>query len=150
MRNNCVEFSVAAETVYRTFLDLVRHELDIAGAIDINSIQAFILLNIDDNTVTLGEIVSRGYYVGSNASYNIRKMISNGYINQLQSHFDKRTSYLQLTDKGKKLLQNLKMKILEYTKSFESKAKEKNDLYKVSIILRNVSNHWREILSRGR
>lgn len=149
MKNECVEFAMLSERVYRTFLDLIKHELDSAGIIDINPIQAAVLLNIDENTITMSEVMSRGYYMGSNASYNLKKMISNGYIDQIQSNYDKRTSFLKLTDKGRNLLDSLKQKISGHAKSLESNIKERMTLYKLNSFLRNVDNYWKNIIVMG-
>ena len=148
-KNECVEFAMLSERVYRTFLELIKHELDIAGIIDISPIQAAVLLNIDDNTITMSEVISRGYYMGSNASYNLKKMINNGYIHQLQSDYDKRTSFLKLTDKGRNLLNKLHEKILGHSKSLENSVKEKINLYKINSCLRNVNNYWKNIIIMG-
>lgn len=138
-----------SEKVYRTFLELIKHELDSAGVIDINPIQAAVLLNIDDNTITMSEVISRGYYMGSNASYNLKKMINNGYIDQVQSNYDKRTSFVKLTNKGKTLLENLKDKISRHASSLDGKIKDKMTLSKLNGFLRNVDNHWKNIIIMG-
>ena len=148
-KNECVEFAMLAERVYRTFLELIKHELDSAGIIDISPIQAAVLLNIDNNTITMSEVISRGYYMGSNASYNLKKMINNGYINQLQSDYDKRTSFLKLTNKGRNLLDSLQSKISGHAKSLESNIKEKMNLYKLNNCLKNVNNYWKNIIDMG-
>ncbi len=149
MKNECIEFAMLSEKVYRTFLELIKHELDVAGISDINPIQAAVLLNIDENTITMSEVISRGYYMGSNASYNLKKMINNGYINQMQSEFDKRTSFLKLTDKGKNLLSTLKDKISGHATSLDGKIKDKMTLSKLNGFLRNVDNHWKNIIVMG-
>ena len=149
MKNECIEFAMLSEKVYRTFLELIKHELDVAGISDINPIQAAVLLNIDENTITMSEVISRGYYMGSNASYNLKKMINNGYINQIQSEYDKRTSFLKLTDKGRNLLSTLKEKISGHTESLDGKIKDKMTLSKLSSFLRNVDNHWKNIIVMG-
>lgn len=149
MKNECIEFAMLSEKVYRTFLELIKHELDVAGISDINPIQASVLLNIDENTITMSEVISRGYYMGSNASYNLKKMINNGYISQIQSEYDKRTSFLKLTDKGKNLLSTLKDKISGHAISLDGKIKDKMTLGKLNGFLRNVDNHWKNIIVMG-
>ena len=149
MKNECIEFAMLSEKVYRTFLELIKHELDVAGISDINPIQASVLLNIDENTITMSEVISRGYYMGSNASYNLKKMINNGYINQMQSEYDKRTSFLKLTNKGKDLLSKLKDKITEHAISLDGKMKDKMTLSKMNGFLRNVDNYWKNIIVMG-
>ena len=86
MKNKCMEVYVYGERLYRLFLDIIKLELDSMGVTDINSIQALTLMNIGDSIVTVGELRSKGYYSGSNASYNIKKMVSNGYIPVSYTH----------------------------------------------------------------
>ena len=142
-KNECVEFAMLSEMAYRTFLDLIKNELDSAGIIDINPIQAFVLLNINDNKITMGDIIQKGYYAGSNASYNLKKMNQNGYIHQAQSTYDKRTQFVNITDKGKSLLDLLNSKIQEHASSLENSIKDKINLGKVNGIVRNIDNHWK-------
>ncbi len=92
------------ERLHRLFLEVVKSELDRLGTKDLNNVQAVILYNIGKAQLTVGEISNRGYYLGSNVSYNLKKMISNGYILQEQSVHDKRSTQVRLAPKGLKLL----------------------------------------------
>ncbi len=91
------------ERLHRYFLDVVKVELDRKGVEDINNVQAMILYNIGHDTMTVGELTHRGYYLGSNVSYNVKKMSENGYIEQERSVHDKRSIRVKLTDKGSDL-----------------------------------------------
>ena len=53
--------------------------------------------------MTVGELTLRGYYLGSNVSYNVKKMTENGYIAQERSVHDKRSIRVKLTEKGREL-----------------------------------------------
>lgn len=91
------------ERLHRYFLDVVKTELDRHNMQDINNVQAMILYNIGQDDLTVGELTLRGYYLGSNVSYNVKKMVENGYIIQERSVHDKRSIRVKLSDKGKKL-----------------------------------------------
>ncbi len=91
------------ERLHRYFLDVVKTELDRHNMQDINNVQAMILYNIGHDDLTVGELTLRGYYLGSNVSYNVKKMVENGYIMQERSVHDKRSIRVKLSDKGKKL-----------------------------------------------
>lgn len=91
------------ERLHRYFLDVVKTELDRHNMQDINNVQAMILYNIGQDDLTVGELTLRGYYLGSNVSYNVKKMVENGYIQQERSVHDKRSIRVKLSDKGKKL-----------------------------------------------
>lgn len=88
------------ERLHRQFLELVKAELDRLGMEDINNVQAFILYNIGREELTVGELTNRGYYLGSNVSYNVRKMVENGFIVQERSTHDRRSIRVKLTTKG--------------------------------------------------
>ncbi len=89
--------------LHRQFLEVVKTELDRRGTEDINNIQALILFNIGDDEVTVGELTNRGYYLGSNVSYNVRKMVENNYLIQERSTHDRRSIRVRLSDKGLEL-----------------------------------------------
>jgi DNA-binding MarR family transcriptional regulator len=95
------------ERLHRYFLDVVKAELDRLGVQDINNVQAMILYNIGHDEMTVGELTLRGYYLGSNVSYNLKKMVEMGYVAQERSPHDKRSIRIKLTDKGIKLCDQL-------------------------------------------
>jgi DNA-binding MarR family transcriptional regulator len=88
------------ERLHRRFLDVVKLELDKLQIQDINNVQAMILYNIGEDDMTVGELTLRGYYLGSNVSYNVKKMVENDYIIQERSVHDKRSIRVRLSDKG--------------------------------------------------
>lgn len=91
------------ERLHRHFLDVLKVELDKKGIQDINNVQSMILYNIGDDELTVGELTIRGYYLGSNVSYNVKKMVENGYLVQERSVHDKRSIRVRLSDKGSDL-----------------------------------------------
>ena len=70
------------ERLHRQFLELVKLELDGLGIHDINNVQGMMLFSIGDAEMTVGELTLRGCYLGSNVSYNVKKMVENGYLVQ--------------------------------------------------------------------
>ncbi len=88
------------ERLHRHFLDVVKVELDKKGIQDINNVQSMILHNIGKDELTVGELTIRGYYLGSNVSYNVKKMVENGYLVQERSVHDKRSIRVRLSEKG--------------------------------------------------
>lgn len=91
------------ERLHRRFLDVMKVELERRGIQDINNVQALILYNIGDDELTVGELTLRGYYLGSNVSYNVKKMVENDYLMQARSVHDKRSIRVRLSDKGLEL-----------------------------------------------
>ena len=73
------------ERLHRLLLDVIKDEFDRLGGADLNSVQALLLYNIGDSELTAGELKTRGYYLGSNVSYNLRKLGEHAYIVQERS-----------------------------------------------------------------
>jgi DNA-binding MarR family transcriptional regulator len=88
------------ERLHRLLLDVIKDELERLSRSDVNSVQALLLYNIGDAELTAGELTSRGYYLGSNVSYNLKKLVDAGYINHQRSSTDRRSIRVRLTDKG--------------------------------------------------
>src|SRR3972149_9724841 len=88
------------ERLHRLLLDVIKDEFDRLGRADVNSVQALLLYNIGDAELTAGELTSRGYYLGSNVSYNLKKLVESGYINHQRSNTDRRSVRVRLADKG--------------------------------------------------
>ncbi|MDR2666514.1 MAG: winged helix DNA-binding protein [Holosporales bacterium] len=149
MRSSYIEIAIYGEKNYRLFLDIIKKGLDSMKFADINAVQSFILMNINENTVTVGEVISRGYYIGSNVSYNIKKLIKNGYINQSQSSYDKRSVYLKVSQKGLKLCDELDNSMKKYMQVFETKMKGKFDVNGGINFLKMVESMWKDILSKN-
>lgn len=88
------------ERLHRRLLDVIKDEFDRSGRSDINSVQALLIYNIGESELTAGELRTRGYYLGSNVSYNLKKMVDLGFINHERSKTDRRAVRVRLTDKG--------------------------------------------------
>lgn len=91
------------ERLHRLMLDVVKDEFERLGRADVNSVQALLLFNIGDNELTAGELRSRGYYQGSNVSYNLKKLVAAGYINHERSEADRRSVRVSLTEAGQEV-----------------------------------------------
>ena len=91
------------ERLHRLLLDVIKDEFERLGRADVNSVQALLLYNIGDAELTAGELTSRGYYVGSNVSYNLKKLVDSGYINHQRSTTDRRSVRVRLTEKGQEV-----------------------------------------------
>ncbi|HRD75749.1 MAG TPA: winged helix DNA-binding protein [Hyphomicrobiaceae bacterium] len=89
------------ERLHRLLLDVIKDEFDRQGGAELNSVQALLLYNIGENELTAGELKTRGYYLGSNVSYNLKKLVDMGYIHYKRSETDRRSVRVSLTDKGK-------------------------------------------------
>jgi DNA-binding MarR family transcriptional regulator len=91
------------ERLHRRLLDVVKDEFDRRGRSDVNAVQALLLYNIGDKELTAGELRTRGYYLGSNVSYNVKKLVEMGYLHHSRSRIDRRSVRISLTDRGKEV-----------------------------------------------
>ncbi|NRA99757.1 MAG: MarR family transcriptional regulator [Rhodobacteraceae bacterium] len=91
------------ERLHRLLLDVIKDEFERLGLLDINSVQALLLFNIGDQEVTAGELKSRGYYQGSNVSYNLKKLVEMGYMHHQRCEIDRRSVRVSLTDRGREV-----------------------------------------------
>jgi len=91
VRHPYYEAVLLIERAHRHFLEVVKSDLDRLGIQDINNVQALILYNVGTDEMTVGELTVRGYYLGSNVSYNVKKMVENGYLLQERSPHDRRS-----------------------------------------------------------
>ena len=91
------------ERLHRRLLDVIKDEFDRQGRDDVNAVQALLLFNIGNSELTAGELRSRGYYLGSNVSYNVKKLVDLGLINHQRSRVDRRSVRISLTEKGQEL-----------------------------------------------
>ncbi|MGE0767833.1 MAG: MarR family winged helix-turn-helix transcriptional regulator [Hyphomicrobiaceae bacterium] len=89
------------ERLHRLLLDVIKDEFDRNGGAELNSVQALLLYNIGESELTAGELKTRGYYLGSNVSYNLKKLVDMGYLHYKRSETDRRSVRVSLTDKGK-------------------------------------------------
>ena len=88
------------ERLHRRLLDVIKDEFDRKGRADINAVQALLLFNIGDKELTAGELRTRGYYLGSNVSYNLKKLVEMGFLDHQRSRVDRRSVRIKLTEKG--------------------------------------------------
>ena len=100
MQTAYLDVIAIVERLHRQFLEVIKLELDKESVHDINNVQAMILYNIGETEMTVGELTLRGCYLGSNVSYNVKKMLENGYIMQERSPHDRRSVRVRLSDKG--------------------------------------------------
>jgi DNA-binding MarR family transcriptional regulator len=136
MKDKYFESVVMVERLYRLFLDVIKKELEKENIHDINNVQAIVLYHIGTGQITVGELTNRGYYLGSNVSYNLRKMVNFGYVDQIPSPHDKRAVFIKLSEKGLKL-----HNILDVV--FERHANQLGDIEAISETLLKLEKFWK-------
>jgi DNA-binding MarR family transcriptional regulator len=103
VRPHYLETLTLVERLHRRLLDVIKDEFDRRSRADINAVQALLLYNIGDKDLTAGELRTRGYYLGSNVSYNLKKLVETGYLDHQRSRIDRRSVRIKLTDKGREV-----------------------------------------------
>lgn len=141
-KNVYVETILLLERLHRRFLDVVKAELDSLRIEDINNVQTLILYNIGEETLSIGELTDRGYYLGSNVSYNVKKMVENEYLIQERSPHDKRSFNVRLSPKGLEICAKIDRLYKEHVERLASADLDINSLSRMNTQLRNLENFW--------
>lgn len=116
-----LEALALVERLHRLLLDVIKDEFERVGVLEINAVQALLLFNIGDNEVTAGELKSRGYYQGSNVSYNLKKLVEMGYMHHQRCEIDRRSVRVRLTTRGRTVRDLVKALFLRHAEGLESK-----------------------------
>ena len=98
-----LETLTLVDRVHRRLLDVIKDEFDRRSRAEINSVQALLLYNVGDKELTAGELRTRGYYLGSNVSYNLKKLVEMGFLDHQRAGIDRRSVRIKLTEKGRKV-----------------------------------------------
>ncbi|MBV7410297.1 MarR family winged helix-turn-helix transcriptional regulator [Maritimibacter sp. DP1N21-5] len=131
------------ERLHRLLLDVIKDEFERLGVLEINAVQALLLFNIGDNEVTAGELKSRGYYQGSNVSYNLKKLVDMGYMHHERSEIDRRSVRVRLTDKGRNVRTVVEDLFHRHAKGLEDRAVLSLDgIEEVGSSLKRIERYW--------
>ncbi len=141
-----VQLTRTVERLHRRFLDVLRFELTRLGIADINAVQALMLTNLDGRDLAVRDLVERGYYLGSNVSYNLKQLVEAGYCEQERSERDKRSRRIVLTDKGMELCHRLTELDRRHARVFIETAADPNDPAVSLRALRQLERSWSDYL----
>ena len=139
---------IALERMHRQFLEVVKADLEQNSVHDINNVQALILYNIGEDELTVGELTNRGYYLGSNVSYNVKKMAEAAYISQQRSTHDRRSVRVKLTDKGSALRKKMDETFTQHCEALSSQINQ-DELIGANASLRKLERYWLRQLGFG-
>ncbi|RMB08894.1 MarR family winged helix-turn-helix transcriptional regulator [Eilatimonas milleporae] len=138
------------ERLHRRLLDVIKNHLERIGSEDLNPVQALLIYNIGEHEMTAGELKSRGYYQGSNVSYNLKKLVEMDYLSHERSDYDRRAVRIGLTDKGhevRNMIDGLYEKHLDELLADELMSDD--DLKVLRRNLRNLERFWSDKLHFG-
>ncbi len=137
------------ERLHRHFLDVLKVELDKKNIQDINNVQCMILYNVGEDEMTVGELTIRGYYLGSNVSYNVKKMVENDYLIQERSVHDKRSIRVKLSDKGVELRRMISDMFAHHEKQIEGSELTNERLADLNQTLKMLERFWAQQTNFG-
>jgi DNA-binding MarR family transcriptional regulator len=149
MKRVYLEVVALVERLHRQFLEVVKTEIDRMGVHDVNNVQAMILYHIGKDELTVGELTQRGYYLGSNVSYNLKKLIEHEYIAQARSPHDRRSVRIKLTPKGLELHGRLDAIFQQHSGHLEKTEMAGGDLNDAAVTLRELEKFWDGRLGGG-
>ncbi|MBK4215342.1 MarR family transcriptional regulator [Paracoccus caeni] len=133
------------ERMHRLMLDLVKDEFERLNRNDLTPVQAMILYNLGESEVSAGELRSRGMYQGSNVSYNLKKLVSMGYVHHERSDLDRRSVRVRLTDTGLVVRELVHRMFLRHAEGLAmSGILEDPPLYQVNLQSRRIERFWGE------
>ena len=133
------------ERLHRLLLDVIKDEFERLNILEINSVQALLLFNIGENEVTAGELKSRGYYQGSNVSYNLKKLVELGYMHHQRSEIDRRSVRVRLTEKGRKTRGMVAELFARHAEGMEKRNLiTTSGLDEINTSLRRMERYWTE------
>jgi DNA-binding MarR family transcriptional regulator len=131
------------ERLHRLLLDVIKDEFERLGLLEINSVQALLLFNIGENEVTAGELKTRGYYQGSNVSYNLKKLVDLGYMHHQRSDIDRRSVRVRLTEKGRGVRKVLIDLFARHTEGFEKRGIiDAGGMEDINQSLKRMERYW--------
>jgi DNA-binding MarR family transcriptional regulator len=130
------------ERLHRRYLDVVRVELDRIGCRDLTPVQAVLLANVGDDDIVIKELVERGYYQGSNVSYNMKKLVDGGYMKQERSSHDKRSMRIRLTPKSKEICERVREMQALTAKILAEAGIDEAELRRTRETLRRLERAW--------
>ena len=138
-----LEALALVERLHRLLLDVIKDEFERINVLEINPVQALLLFNIGENEVTAGELKSRGYYQGSNVSYNLKKMVEMGYMHHQRSEIDRRSVRMRLTEKGRSIRDIVAELFARHADGLQSKGVLGSEgIEDITSSLRRVERYW--------
>ena len=138
-----LESLALVERLHRLLLDVIKDEFERVGVLEINAVQALLLFNIGDNEVTAGELKTRGYYQGSNVSYNLKKLVEMGYMHHQRCEIDRRSVRVRLTEKGRHVRNVVSELFARHAEGLEARqVMGPEGMNEINESLRRVERYW--------
>ena len=133
------------ERLHRLLLDVIKDEFERIGILELSAVQALLLFNVGDAEVTAGELKSRGYYQGSNVSYNLKKLVEYGYMHHERSEIDRRSVRVRLTEKGRNIHDIVSRLFVAHSEGLlKRRVMDQKGIEDINTALRRMERYWTE------
>ena len=149
MNKQYLELTRLIERLHRRFIDVLKTKLNRLGVQDINGVQALLLTNIGEQKITIRDLVKRGYYLGSNVSYNIKKLTALGYLNQEPTPHDKRSVTVSLTEKALAIVSGMRDLQDNNANAFTRSGENMERVEDICQGLRSLERTWADYINYG-
>lgn len=138
-----LESLTLVERLHRLLLDVIKDEFERLGVLEINAVQGLLLFNIGDNEVTAGELKTRGYYQGSNVSYNLKKLVEMGYMHHQRCEIDRRSVRVRLTQTGRDIRDVVSELFARHAQGLQAKGVlGQEGIEEITSSLKRVERYW--------
>lgn len=138
-----LESLALVERLHRLLLDVIKDEFERVGILEINAVQALLLFNIGENEVTAGELKTRGYYQGSNVSYNLKKLVEMGYMHHQRCEIDRRSVRVKLTPRGREIRDIVSELFSRHAEGLEGRGIiDAQGIESITSSLKRVERYW--------
>ena len=137
------------ERLHRRFLDVVKREFDRLRIADVSNVQSLTLYAIEDSEMSVGELTTRGYYLGSNVTYNLKKLVENGYLEQHRSEYDRRSFRIKLSEKGLVLRDTIDGLLRRHVGEFDRGLFGSGDIQSINDTLNRLERFWSDEIRTG-
>ena len=148
MKQTYLETILLIERLHRRFLDVIKSELDRLHFDDVNNVQTLILYNIGADQLTVGELTNRGYYLGTNVSYNVKNLVQSGYLIQEKAPHDKRSTRVKLSEKDAALVQKMDALIERNVEELNKQNPGLAELAETNKSMHRLERFWTEYMNR--
>jgi len=137
-----IEIVRVIERLHRRSLDLVRADLIEAGIDDLSPSQVMMLFTIGSNELSVRDLIERGYYLGSNASYSLKRLVEAEYVIRTASERDRRSARIRLSEKGRALCDLIRRNDKAYQQLVARNEAEMRDLETTFKTLKRIEQTW--------
>ena len=141
-----IEIVRAIERLHRRSLDLLRADLIQVGVDDLSPSQVMMLFTIGPGELSVRDLIERGYYLGSNASYSLKRLVEAEYVIRTASERDRRSARIRLSDKGRRLCETVRQIDRRYQQLVAQNEDEVRELETTFRTLKRLEQTWSNVV----